>query len=1231
MYLLKGNHAHPREFYMANSYPFTILIRSSFVLILVYTCLGMSSGLTQTKRLLLYTETGGFDHKTRTAAESMFSQLGNTHQFTVLHDEDGSTFNSLDSLKTYSIVVFCNTSGDNILSTTQQQNFQAYMNDGGAYLGIHAASDTYRHSSANGPNTGTWDWYAEMMGGSVQNSPNHTVNNFSGTMDHEGTHPSIMGLPNPWEKDEEYYYWENGYLKVDIQSVLTVRSTGGDSYDAARPMSWYLTSTPDGNPARIFYTALGHNASNFTNDTDFIKHIEQATVWAGSFGSTLTNTPPSFTLDGEATRQEDFTTPFKINVVPDPVPSGEEGQQPTYSLSPTSLNFIEVDLNSQTGELTFTAIADANGVDSLTLTANDGQSENNEFSLTFTVRVNAVNDPPSFTLSEDELILPQNFSPQRNILIQADPPPADEQGQSITYKLDPATVPFANVSLNGAESRIEIDAVADSTGTQVFTLRANDGLDSTTQQFTLTVEKAAASLVVSPESISVPAAGGSQAATVESNGSWTASATHNWVSISESEGTGNQEVTISVDANTGASRTAWVVFEQENIRDSISLSQGAVGATPSVSISSPTDSAQVDPSFFLIFIIENWVVGQGQSHFHYFIDGVDQGPVFSRNPLFIQDLSLGFHTIRLQLAEADHSFIDVEDSILVEVVPATILSVIPENVIFLQEGGKDTIDITSNVDWTIRNTLPWLSLSDTVGSGNGMIILTAEENTESNLRKGNIILEGRNKNVFIEVSQEGTISAPCTPPDSLWVSDIQETSALLRWSAIPDADEYQVLYKPEGDMDWTEAFNLSTDSLLLENLNENTTYQWQIRTRCFATYSAWSLITTFSTASPIMCEPPANIQVVERLSNLIRLDWDDMASASEYEVERRESGTTTWLSETFNTSEATLGNLEAETLYEWRIRTVCMSDTSAWTATDTASTAPSVETCDVPTNLSIIEVFPDVARVSWDVVSNVSVYRIRLRAGMGTPWSPANTASGNTWLFNNLMPDQQYEWQVEAICGATNSGYSTIASFRTPADSVPTDSMTTPVFRVNLTNFTVVQENGQVLLRWESDLEEGGREYVVERGIDGTLFEEIGTRSFQNMGAAYNFQDTSPPLGEVFYRIKMVGIDGSVSYSETESIVLEVNSVTLQTYPNPVRDILTVNLQSEGQQKVYLVLFDHLGRRIWYRYLDLQTGTQTIELDMTTYQTQLYYLSMIELGLSISDNSIKNVRVQKID
>ena len=49
------------------------------------------------------------------------------------------------------------------------------MNNGGGYLGIHAASDTYRHSTANGSSTGTWDWYAEMAGASVQEGPNRLL------------------------------------------------------------------------------------------------------------------------------------------------------------------------------------------------------------------------------------------------------------------------------------------------------------------------------------------------------------------------------------------------------------------------------------------------------------------------------------------------------------------------------------------------------------------------------------------------------------------------------------------------------------------------------------------------------------------------------------------------------------------------------------------------------------------------------------------------------------------------------------------------------------------------------------------------------------------------------------------------------------------------------------------------------------------------------------------------
>ena len=76
---------------------------------------------------------------------------------------------------------------------------------------------------------------------------------------------------------EEYYYWENGYLNPAITSVLQVRATGGQSYDAARPISWYQNLAGGG---RSFYTALGHDNFNFTSDTGFQNHIRNAILWA---------------------------------------------------------------------------------------------------------------------------------------------------------------------------------------------------------------------------------------------------------------------------------------------------------------------------------------------------------------------------------------------------------------------------------------------------------------------------------------------------------------------------------------------------------------------------------------------------------------------------------------------------------------------------------------------------------------------------------------------------------------------------------------------------------------------------------------------------------------------------------------------------------------------------------------------------------------------------------------
>lgn len=243
--------------------------------------------------MLHVTRTSGFDHGTRAVSFTLFQGIAQDLGLLVDDDASGAPFSDPQVLDTYDVIVFSNTSGDAILDAQQRAYFEAWVAGGGHVLGIHAATDTYRHSTANGTSTGTWDFYAELIGGSVQQNPNHVSGTPLYAIQHIGAHASTADLPDPWAKNEEYYYWEDGYYGPDNVEVLRVEETIGpnglvNSYDAPRPMSWYRV-LPGG--SRVFYTALGHAADTYTSDTLFRTHIADALAWLleGSTGMERTS------------------------------------------------------------------------------------------------------------------------------------------------------------------------------------------------------------------------------------------------------------------------------------------------------------------------------------------------------------------------------------------------------------------------------------------------------------------------------------------------------------------------------------------------------------------------------------------------------------------------------------------------------------------------------------------------------------------------------------------------------------------------------------------------------------------------------------------------------------------------------------------------------------------------------------------------------------------------------
>ncbi len=181
-----------------------ILILTAFCFIAGLLNYHVASG--QSFKILHYTETSGFDHNTRSVSMGMFEQMGILNGFTVDDDSTGDAFNVLSNLQQYDVVIFSNTSGNAILDSVQKANLTQYMNNNGSLIGIHSASDTYRHSTANGVNTGSWDWYPEILGASVQENPNHVTGTPVYRIDAINTHFLLTGVPDPWFKAEEYYY-----------------------------------------------------------------------------------------------------------------------------------------------------------------------------------------------------------------------------------------------------------------------------------------------------------------------------------------------------------------------------------------------------------------------------------------------------------------------------------------------------------------------------------------------------------------------------------------------------------------------------------------------------------------------------------------------------------------------------------------------------------------------------------------------------------------------------------------------------------------------------------------------------------------------------------------------------------------------------------------------------------------------------------------------------------------
>jgi hypothetical protein len=180
---------------------------------------------------------------------------------------------------------------------------------------------------------------------------------------------------------------------------------------------------------------------------------------------------------------------------------------------------------------------------------------------------------------------------------------------------------------------------------------------------------------------------------------------------------------------------------------------------------------------------------------------------------------------------------------------------------------------------------------------------------------------------------------------------------------------------------------------------------------------------------------------------------------------------------------------------------------------------------------------------------------------------------------------------------------------------------------VKLTGFYGNYKNNQVLLYWNTATENHVDHISIERSQDGISFSQLTKvlpKGSNGAGAFYSNLDPYPYSGINFYRLKIVDLDGSVSYSEIIKCITSKKSlVVTQLYPNPVNEFLYLQLQSDKRQVLNYAIFELSGRKCYINTEVLKPGLNMMKLPFTGLAGGTY---IIRLG----NEENRNARVFKI-
>ena len=217
--------------------------------------------------ILVFSKTKEWRHNEGIAgADVFFAQLSRDLDYGLFTTVNSAVFNAED-LSRFDIVVFNNMTGDT-LNTKQEVAFQTWLENGGAWIGVHGSGDASH---------GDWDWYKQnVIGPTFIGHPMKPQFNIGDIVSLAPTHPVMKDIPMRWSHNEEWYSFDSLPQDYGLMTLAGLDETTiwPKSSDYSEDVELRMGSKPSQHPimwvgcigkGRVFYSAIGHSDEAYSN------------------------------------------------------------------------------------------------------------------------------------------------------------------------------------------------------------------------------------------------------------------------------------------------------------------------------------------------------------------------------------------------------------------------------------------------------------------------------------------------------------------------------------------------------------------------------------------------------------------------------------------------------------------------------------------------------------------------------------------------------------------------------------------------------------------------------------------------------------------------------------------------------------------------------------------------------------------------------------------------------